>query len=76
MTLEEFLTHSSVISIHTPARGVTAGLCHSQRQSFHFDPHPREGGDYLSKLDRLCQEISIHTPARGVTDRFRRNGIV
>ena len=56
-----------MISIHTPARGVTKstpGLVHGFD---HFNPHSRKGSDPGTQVCRKLPVISIHTPARGVT---------
>ena len=57
----------SLISIHTPAKGVTY---RNQRKSHpwtDFNPHSREGSDASQKTDEQKAAISIHTPAKGVT---------
>jgi len=33
----------------------------------YFNPHAREGRDYLGRYLERVDEISIHTPAKGVT---------
>ena len=56
------------ISIHTPAKGVTAVLPAIPADADYFNPHSREGSD--NKFIAACnftKNISIHTPAKGVT---------
>ena len=41
-----------VISIHTPARGVTQWMSWAYHSMIHFNPHSREGSDrnFIQKL--------------------------
>ena len=56
------------ISIHTPARGVTAIARGPGPSTIYFNPHSRKGSDiYTLFKTYLLLPISIHTPARGVT---------
>ena len=60
-----------VISIHTPAKGVTRSLrCCSRRSTISIHT-PAKGVTNLKGLDIVCVYISIHTPAKGVTDYAR-----
>ena len=57
-----------LVSIHTPARGVTVRLVRMRFGQNCFNPHPRTGGDsHRSYIVHLPSLVSIHTPARGVT---------
>ena len=57
------------ISIHTPARGVTASAGATSSLNVDFNPHSRKGSDIATqKLVVNRDDISIHTPARGVTE--------
>ena len=61
----------SVISIHTPARGVTHVFTHQTVSSKYFNPHSHKGSDFGVFLNfQVFPNISIHTPARGVTEVF------
>ena len=53
------------ISILTPARGVTLGICKPTWPMKNFNSHPREGGDIDAGQDHQPGDISILTPARG-----------
>ena len=55
------------ISIHTPAKGVTASSYAGDTLRLYFNPHSREGSDcsFFRSIGTL--QISIHTPAKGVT---------
>ena len=55
------------ISIHTPAKGVTAIHFCAPPTIINFNPHPREGGDSIRRNSPQDTSISIHTPAKGVT---------
>ena len=56
-----------LISIHTPARGVT-GVCRRRRCTENISIHtPARGVTSQSIHLIFCFRISIHTPARGVT---------
>ena len=58
----------TIISIHTPARGVTFDYQISIQTQIHFNPHSREGSDAGTVRAQInLFDISIHTPARGVT---------
>ena len=57
-----------LISIHTPAQGVTQRYAHNQCCNHDFNPHSRTGSDIHGLLaDLYVPAISIHTPAQGVT---------
>ena len=56
-----------LISIHTPARGVTESQHGTHEDFMNFNPHSRKGSDNGISEVCLCHIISIHTPARGVT---------
>ena len=56
-----------IISIHTPARGVTNMAATMNDNLQDFNPHSRKGSDTESVPIPDTPEISIHTPARGVT---------
>ncbi len=59
-----------VISIHTPARGVTYFLRPHAAFVLDFNPHSRTGSDDSPLMRAVFQgQISIHTPARGVTHK-------
>ena len=59
---------NDIISIHTPARGVTGNLIGDSTDNTDFNPHSRKGSDVLTHAISLgLAGISIHTPARGVT---------
>ena len=56
------------ISIHAPARGATYAGGAGSQSVIHFNPRPREGGDYHAYYYHTFQsQISIHAPARGAT---------
>ena len=55
------------VSIHTPARGVTAADNGSIASNNSFNPHSRKGSDTVWDTFRAEDFVSIHTPARGVT---------
>ncbi len=55
------------ISIHTPAKGVTALLWEFIYVGLYFNPHSREGSDVNIYALYDSDIISIHTPAKGVT---------
>jgi len=57
-----------LISIHTPARGVTDSLIVILSIGHYFNPHTREGCDNAPYSKGSFAQISIHTPARGVTN--------
>ncbi len=61
---------AAIISIHTPARGVTVAPCQAYSVESDFNPHSRTGSDLLTAISFSVLFISIHTPARGVTDGF------
>jgi len=63
------LTINSVrlISIHTPAWGVTLSIPYSCMTRLDFNPHTRVGCDKIGRIYTIVSEISIHTPAWGVT---------
>ena len=63
--LHDFLFY--VISIHTPARGVTRLPCKPEYRISYFNPHSRKGSDVKVSVSTIFKSISIHTPARGVT---------
>ena len=57
-----------VISIHTPAKGVTIKPDLSLNYFYDFNPHSREGSDFFYIICfNNSEDISIHTPAKGVT---------
>ena len=57
---------SLVISIHTPAWGVTVVSCDLPHGIENFNPHPRVGGDVcLPPINGGETGISIHTPRVG-----------
>ena len=57
-----------LISIHTPARGVTGQYNSFGKYKYNFNPHSRKGSDEdCTIVCQLLTWISIHTPARGVT---------
>ena len=57
----------SVVSIHTPTKGVTnATLCITRRITC-FNPHTHEGCDNHIKELLEYIGVSIHTPTKGVT---------
>ncbi len=56
-----------VISIHTPARGVTHSVHSIRLPKIYFNPHSRKGSDKVTISYTGLDGISIHTPARGVT---------
>ena len=66
--MDPIIRKSRLISIHTPAKGVTCKHPLYLRCWTDFNPHSREGSD-LKILFRFCNFplISIHTPAKGVT---------
>ena len=49
----------AVVSIHTPAKGATAGAADAGNVGLRFDPHPREGGDASALFDRRRSFISF-----------------
>ena len=61
------LTCSSMISIHTPTKGVTSTLTKIQLEKLNFNPHSHEGSDENMKATLKSIRISIHTPTKGVT---------
>ena len=63
--------HNNLISIHTPAKGVTWNTSAIDFTLVHFNPHSREGSDRLTKIQRIPHRISIHTPAKGVTQETK-----
>ena len=57
-----------MISIHTPAKGVTFDCFFLFIHFLNFNPHSREGSDSMECVgSRFPSQISIHTPAKGVT---------
>ena len=62
----ESATEKELISIRTPAWGVTL-LEHGQARRAYFNSHPRVGGDSVFAADLKLSYISIRTPAWGVT---------
>ena len=63
------MTTKIPISIHTPARGVTAVPPETVYSiADYFNPHSRKGSDCRLHFTSIITYISIHTPARGVTD--------
>ena len=64
-----------LISIHTPARGVTKAPKVKKESEENFNPHSRKGSDVVGFVNILDVYISIHTPARGVTDREVKRAI-
>ena len=66
-----------IISIHTPARGVTLQEKYQKYLITDFNPHSRKGSDPKSSSDLRLKKISIHTPARGVTtEELFDNGLI
>ena len=61
----------NLISIRTPAWGVTTRASAAVRR-YHFNSHPRVGGDQLQKKNTLKKDISIRTPAWGVTAKIHK----
>ena len=61
-----------IISIHTPAKGVTECRCDCGTNVTNFNPHSREGSDTAYKGTAQEHFISINTPAKGVTTAQRR----
>ena len=61
----------TLISIHTPARGVTNLVLRQWLSAQNFNPHSRKGSDAILSLASFGMHISIHTPARGVTIQKR-----
>ena len=61
------MQHAWMISIHTPARGVTFRACDCYRYSGFQSTLPQGEWPLLFEYIGITQEISIHTPARGVT---------
>ena len=60
--------NKGIISIHTPARGVTLEVVHSKTKTTKISIHtPARGVTRLDSAARMNILISIHTPARGVT---------
>ena len=64
-----------VISIHTPAKGVTTGIRRRSCSQKYFNPHSREGSDDPSFTFKISLMISIHTPAKGVTPELTQDDI-
>ena len=60
-------TTALLISIPTPAKGVTHSSEAGRSECSYFNSHPREGGDAFYLGYELFPQISIPTPARGVT---------
>ena len=56
-----------LISIRTPAWGVTAELATVGAKYTDFNSHPRVGGDQAADIVSTPVKISIRTPAWGVT---------
>ena len=65
--LNYILTVFYDISIHTPARGVTALEMIEEYKKVISIHTPARGVTIQSAQCRYAHEISIHTPARGVT---------
>ena len=61
-------TKNLAVSIHTPARGVTALRAAHRAPAPCFNPHSRTGSDLQGhQIRSIHHQVSIHTPARGVT---------
>ena len=65
--MDPIIRKSRLISIHTPAKGVTSDLVPFLQFPSDFNPHSREGSDLTGSRMKEIQAISIHTPAKGVT---------
>jgi hypothetical protein len=55
------------VSIHAPAWGATAYTHARSNRAFCFNPRPRMGGDFKSRVSYLRLIVSIHAPAWGAT---------
>ena len=64
------LTILSLISIHAPPRGATAGKPQKWEQA-HFNSRPSARGDALLLRFILALRISIHAPPRGATKHLK-----
>ena len=65
-------SEKGVISIHTPAKGVTIPFPCYVKNTVYFNPHSREGSDEVAAyVFKDTTQISIHTPAKGVTFRAK-----
>ncbi len=69
----EDIVKTSIISIHTPAKGVTPENT-TQGTLEDFNPHSREGSDRVLEDIVKTSIISIHTPAKGVTPENTTQG--
>ena len=61
-----------MVSIHTPAKGVTRNIGANFQRIRGFNPHTREGCDSLFSVLSRAYDVSIHTPAKGVTQHKAR----
>ena len=65
-----YMTKNLIISIHTPAKGVTTSAAPSFQIWKFQSTLPRREWQYIAKKSDQSQGISIHTPAKGVTTHF------
>ena len=59
----------SLISTHTPTRGVTERHKGTLKNEYDFNSHAHAGRDTRMILTYMILIISTHTPTRGVTNR-------
>ena len=58
----------SLISIHSPTRGLTLLRRQEKHLAIHFNSQPHKGADQLTlNAFRVNSLISIHSPTRGLT---------
>ena len=61
----------SLISIHSPTRGLTLLRRQEKHLAIHFNSQPHKGADQLTlNAFRVNSLISIHSPTRGLTLRY------
>ncbi len=65
--MREYAREQILISIHTPAWGVTHNVDGKPSVGSNFNPHSRMGSDGQKPPYLVTVYISIHTPAWGVT---------
>ena len=61
-------TSDTVVSTHSPARGLTETRDSLYTRYLRFNSQPRKGADFILIFDREACDVSTHSPARGLTE--------
>ena len=60
-------TSDTVVSTHSPARGLTETRDSLYTRYLRFNSQPRKGADFVIGQRWDCTDVSTHSPARGLT---------